>query len=81
MKRREKVHAGAGSLAGRHCDKVFIRKKDLRKHEKKHTGERNMKTQSGKRPYKCSVCIKDFKSSGHLSVHVKIHIGERPLKP
>jgi len=78
MKMHEKVHAGARSFTGSHCDK--IRTKDLRKHETKHTGRINMKTHSGKRPYQCSVCTKAFKKSGHLSDHMKIHTGERPYE-
>ncbi|RDH26342.1 hypothetical protein BDQ94DRAFT_164566 [Aspergillus welwitschiae] len=54
-----------------HCDKVFGRKADLRRHYRIHINER---------PYKCTVnnCHKSFIQRSALMVHSRIHTGERP---
>jgi len=52
-----------------YCQFATPRKHDLKRHVKRHTGER---------PHQCSVC--DYKSiqPGHLRIHMRQHTGEKP---
>ncbi|XP_078516746.1 uncharacterized protein LOC144781655 [Lissotriton helveticus] len=50
------------------CEKIFVRKWDLYRHRRIHTGER---------PYQCTMCDRGFTHSSHLSRHYKIHTGEK----
>nr|XP_033774498.1 zinc finger protein 624-like [Geotrypetes seraphini] len=51
------------------CDKDFIKKLDLKIHERIHTGIK---------PYKCSECYKSYTQKNHLTIHEKSHTGEKP---
>ncbi|XP_064858323.1 zinc finger protein 431-like [Oncorhynchus nerka] len=54
-----------------YCEKRFSLSGDLKRHEKKHTGEK---------PFKCSQCEKSFAWLRSLKKHEKIHAGEKPFQ-
>ncbi|XP_033757122.1 zinc finger protein 761-like [Pecten maximus] len=51
------------------CEKVFLKKQDLKSH---------MKVHSDARPFKCDVCPKAFNHKSTLTNHRRIHTGEKP---
>uniref|UniRef100_A0A8C4R5R0 C2H2-type domain-containing protein n=1 Tax=Eptatretus burgeri TaxID=7764 RepID=A0A8C4R5R0_EPTBU len=42
--------------------------------------ENNKRTHTGKKPFECSVCSKDFNQLSHLNIHNRTHTGEKPYK-
>lgn len=52
------------------CQYTFMRKNDLKRHERVHSDER---------PYKCGVCDKGFTRSDLLACHQRTHTGEKPF--
>jgi len=53
-----------------HCPRRFLYASDLRKHERRHTGQR---------PHVCTECGKGFFHVADLEVHGRAHRGDAPL--
>ncbi|KAM3592015.1 uncharacterized protein V6R79_011559 [Siganus canaliculatus] len=51
------------------CGKMFNRVRNLRIHQRCHTGEK---------PYGCMQCGKRFRQTGDLKKHKRVHTGEKP---
>lgn len=64
-----KYFSGERPHACKQCDRAFIKKVDLQRHELTHTGVK---------PHVCTVCDKDFLRPLHLNYHMMIHTAERP---
>ena len=56
------------------CGKCFGSRADLAKHR------RSRRIHSGYKPYKCRMCDKAYRGSGHLKRHMRVHTGDKPYK-
>ena len=56
------------------CDKEFVRKDDLKKHESNHGSEKNNgMSQGSDKPFSCSQCDKKLTTSDELKTHERNH--------
>lgn len=53
------------------CSRTFTDLENLKRHMRKHTGER---------AFPCTICPKSFNSRYHLEDHIRIHTNERPFQ-
>lgn len=63
------MFTGERPHACQQCERAFIKKIDLQRHELTHTGVK---------PHVCTVCDKEFLRPLHLNYHMMIHTAERP---
>ncbi|KAG8178229.1 hypothetical protein JTE90_025112 [Oedothorax gibbosus] len=50
------------------CDYTTLKTDHLRAHVSRHTGEK---------PYRCSLCSKDFRTKSSLTAHFVVHLKEQ----
>ncbi|XP_061634529.1 oocyte zinc finger protein XlCOF6-like [Phyllopteryx taeniolatus] len=67
------------------CGEMFVRKEDLERHAKTHTGEKPLNSAVVTKPFNtvksftCSVCMTSFPSRDCLISHIRAHTEEKPL--
>ncbi|XP_059609022.1 zinc finger protein ZFP2-like [Phlebotomus argentipes] len=65
---KETEHSGVRRFACNKCDKEFMQKHQLQKHQNVHIAVR---------PFECSVCRKRFKTKPHMQYHALCHSQEK----
>ncbi|XP_061926570.1 zinc finger and SCAN domain-containing protein 2-like [Entelurus aequoreus] len=61
-------HTDNTHLKCSHCDTTFKYRRSLKRHMRRHTGEK---------PFTCSLCGKGFAQSSCMEIHRRIHTGEK----